>query len=167
MGSPDTGVNGFGRDRRPLRASREAGPSFKGNNRGAWNGFGAEGPCGPAGRLALRSRGTIAALGKPLRCRGAPMEQTERRRRRLRNGSHFRRRPHTSVHVRRSQCSRSPESVFTFSAISKDGLAPLDVDNLISFDTATYSRRSLSSPRTLRHSAIPCQNLCRGTSEAD
>ena len=49
-----------------------------------------------------------------LRCRGVPLEQTERRRRRLRKGLHFRSRPHTSVHVRRNQCSRSPESVFNF-----------------------------------------------------
>ena len=86
-------------------------------------------PCGPAGRLALRSRGTIAVLGEPLRCREAPLEQTERRRRRLRKGLHFRRRPHTSVHDDRNWCSTSrnrrstspetgvqlpPKSVFNF-----------------------------------------------------
>ena len=71
-------------------------------------------PCGPAGRLALRSRVTIVALGEPLRCRGAPLEQTEGRRRRLRKGLHFRRRPHTSVHDDRNRRSTPPDSVFNF-----------------------------------------------------
>ena len=64
-------------------------------------------PCGPAGRLALRSRVTIVALGEPLRCCGAPLEWTEGRRRRLRKGLHFRRRPHTSVHDDRNDRSTS------------------------------------------------------------